>query len=97
MIKEGGIYSKNEEIRIVVEIDDEIIYYYSIYDDRLENIVTKVKIEQIIQEDWLIGFFIENYHVIFYESFKDMNDGYLGKIDDYLLLELQRSFEKIKE
>ena len=97
MIKEGGIYSKNEEIRIVVEIDDEIIYYYSICDDRLENIVTKVKIEQIIQEDWLIGFFIENYYVIFYESFKDMNDGYLGKIDDYLLLELQRSFEKIKE
>ena len=97
MIKEGGIYSKNEEIRIVVEIDDEIIYYYFIYDDRLNDTATKVKIEEIINEDWLLGFFIENYHAIFYESFKDLNDGYLGKIDESLLIELQNNFEKTKE
>lgn len=96
MIKEGSIYSKDKEIRIVVEIDDEIIHYYSICDEPLINITTRDQIQQLLKEDLLIGFSI-NYHSIFYESFKDMNDGYLGKIDDYLLLELQRSFEKIKE
>ena len=97
MIKEGGIYTRGEEIRVVVEIDDEIIYYYSISDERLTDTATNLKIEEIIKEDWLIGFFIEHYHAIFYESFKDLNDGYLGKIDESLLIELQNNFEKTKE
>mgnify|MGYP000427047789 CR=1 FL=1 len=97
MIKEGGIYTRGEEIRVVFEVIDEVVYYYYANDKRLKDTATKEKVDEIIQEDSVVGFFLENYHVIFYESFKDMNDGYLGKIDDYLLLELQRSFEKIKE
>lgn len=96
MIKEGGIYSKDKEIRIVVEIDDEIVHYYSINDEPLINTTTRDQIQQILKEDWLVGSSL-NYHSIFYKSFKDLNDGYLGKIDEYLLIELQSNFEKIKE
>lgn len=97
MIKEGGIYTRGEEIRVVFEVIDEVVYYYYANDKRLKDTATKEKVDEIIQEDSVVGFFLENYHSLFEEHFDDINDGYLGKIDDYLLLELQRSFEKIKE
>ena len=93
MIKEGGIYTKGEEIRVVFEVIDEVVYYYySIYDDRLNDTVTKEKVDEIIQEDSVVGFFLENYHSIFEEHFADINDGYLGKIDESLLIELKNNY-----
>ena len=91
MIKEGGIYTRDKEIRIVVEIDNEIIQYYSISDEPLINTTTRNQIQQILKEDWYIAF-STHYHSLFYESFKDSNDGYLGKIDESLLIELQNYF-----
>ena len=97
MIVEGGIYSKNKEIRVVVEIDDDIIHYYSIEFIDFNETFTRKKVERTLKEDWLLGFYSENFHSIFDESFKSMYDGYLGKIDEALLSELQKIFEKIKD
>mgnify|MGYP000427310036 CR=1 FL=1 len=95
MIIEGGIYSKDKEIRIVVTIDDDIINYYSIKFVDFNETYTRKKVERRLKEDWLWGFISENFHSIFDESFKSMYDGYLGKIDEALLSELQKIFEVI--
>ena len=79
MIKEGGIYTRNEEIRVVFEVIE-------------KDTATKGKVDEIIQEDSVAGFFIENYHSLFEEHFDDMNDGYLGQIDESLLIELQNNY-----
>ena len=92
MIKEGGIYTRNEEIRVVFEVIDEVVYYYYANDERLKDTATKGKVDEIIQEDSVAGFFLENYHSLFEEHFDDMNDGYLGQIDESLLIELQNNY-----
>ena len=92
MIKEGGIYTRDEEIRVVFEVIDEVVYYYYANDERLKDTVTKEKVDEIIQEDLVVGFFLDNYHSIFEEHFDDINDGYLGKIDESLLIELKNNY-----
>lgn len=92
MIKECGIYTRGEEIRVVFEVIDEVVYYYYANDKRLKDTATKEKVDEIIQEDSVVGFFLENYHSLFEEHFDDINDGYLGKIDESLLIELQNNY-----
>lgn len=46
MIVEGGIYSKDKEIRVVVEIDDDIIQYYSIESMDFNETFTRKKLKE---------------------------------------------------
>ena len=91
MIKKGGIYTRDEEIRVVFEVIDEVVYYYYANDERLKDTVTKEKVDEIIQEDLVVGFFLDNYHSLSEKHFDDLNDGYLGQIDESLLIELQNN------
>lgn len=82
MIIDGGIYTFEQVIQIVIDIDDDMIVTYQL---PITNINTKDEIEREMQEE-LINHIDKNKIYTYYDqSFIDFYDGYLGQINEELL------------
>ena len=96
MIQEGGIYTCNGLGMIVLYIDDEDVY---VYDFQLKQDRTKDKIEENLRNGVICESGINCKYI---EFFKDIVDGYLGKVNENLksmldkVLYASTTFEKIR-
>lgn len=82
MIILGGIYTFENMIQVVIDIDDDIIITYQL---SIKNKNTKNDIEKQMEKELINGINKSKIQIHYDQSFIDFYNGYLGKINSDLL------------
>ena len=85
MIINGGIYSIENEVRVVFDLDADSVFYYSL-DFHLTPTIQKEIVNWCLSEDTDIS--ILKFNIINKEKFEKNYDGFCGKIDEKIRLRL---------
>ena len=90
-----NIYYFSDSAPAFGEIFDSYIGLNVTYD--IQYLLTPQELTYMLYSGYFWGFNQNSFHTIFDQSFEDLYDGYLGKVNNGLLDSLQKILQEIKE